>query len=183
MNSNFVLAGAMCLILAGMAGGDYVVTSIITDGSAMLSSVGSDENDSHASRIMTVDNSVIVGSLSGRESIESDVSVRGSGPILISDYTSSLQSLRGTPIACSFIEQNKVRLLGRSDMFTSGILSRGSYQASRSAGSDLLGSTEMNGTGMVVLGSQSQGNRTWNTRSFVFGNMSARDFVQYGEKE
>nr|WP_319538408.1 hypothetical protein [uncultured Methanospirillum sp.] len=54
MNWKFILSGGVFLVLAGLVGGDFVSTSISTDGTVMPASSGNTENGSFASRVMAV---------------------------------------------------------------------------------------------------------------------------------
>ncbi len=89
MKKDCVAVGLVCLILAGLAGADYLATSISTDGTAMLATSGSDLNGSFVSRVMGVDATRMVRTVSGDEN-EQDLAVSGTGPVLVSDFASML---------------------------------------------------------------------------------------------
>ncbi len=55
----FILSGRVFLELAGLAGADYVSTSISTDGTLMLENSGHTDNGSYTSRVITGDQSKI----------------------------------------------------------------------------------------------------------------------------
>jgi hypothetical protein len=161
---------------------DIISTSISTDGTMILASSGHNENGSFASRIMTTDTSDVSWSISGSETLETDVSVRGTGPILISDYASGVQRGLLDPAVCVFLTEERVQVKGESELFTTGILNRGSYALTRKIDSGLTGGTDVNGSGMMSLGTLVVGNNSLRSSGFVAGNMSIKDFVKYGGK-
>lgn len=183
MNRNNILTGIMFLVLASLAGADYVSTSITTDGTMVLASSGHDENGSYASRVMTSDDSDLSRTLTGGEKLSSDVAVKGAGPILVSDYADAVHYTIPDNLACVFLNHAEKQPVQRSNLYTGGILNRGSYITSRESGaSGLTGGTDANGSGMIDLGSQTVGNTSLSTRGFVAGNITVRDFVKYGGK-
>ncbi|WP_319579661.1 hypothetical protein [uncultured Methanospirillum sp.] len=179
MKKDCVAVGLICLILAGLAGADYLATSISTDGSAMLATSGSDQNGSFVSRVMGVDAARLVRTVSGDDGVH-DLVVSGSGPVLVSDFASTL--LRNPEIRdrCIFLDAGSDRSLGEASVYTSGILQKGEYDASRAIGTDLSGETQVNGSGLLAFGSVGSGNRSLKTRGFVSGNLSVQDFFRYG---
>ena len=179
MNWKLVLSGGMFLVLAGLVGADYVSTTITTDGSFMLASSGQTDNGSYASRVMAEDTSEISRSMSGGENLETGVTVKSSGPILVSDYALGKTLTIPDTIACAFITEMQ-KQEQESELYTMGILNKGSYAASRVVGPGLTGGTDVNGSGMMSLGSQMVGNNTMRSSGFVTGNMTIRDFVRYG---
>lgn len=179
MNWKFIVSSGMFLVLAALVGADFISTTITTDGTSMLATSGSTENGSYASRIMTSELSEVSRSLSGGENLESEVSVKSSGPILISDYASGKSAQVPEKFSCVFSSQ-LLKNSQDSELFTLGILNKGVYAASRVAGSGLTGGTEVNGSGMMSFGSQVIGNDTMRSSGFVSGNMTIRDFVRYG---
>ncbi len=183
MNWKFILSGGMFLVLAGLAGADYVSTSISTDGTLMLASSGHTDNGTYASRVMTVDVSEITRSMTGGETFDTDLSVQGAGPVLVSEYASG-NGKRTLPdnIACVFVDEIEKRDAQKSEMYTAGILNKGNYTTSRIIGNGLTGGTQVNGSGMLDFGSQTVDNTTMGSRGFVAGNMTVRDFVKYGGK-
>ncbi len=183
MNWKFILSGGMFLVLAGLAGADYVSTSISTDGTLMLASSGHTDNGTYASRVMTVDQSELSRSMTGGETFDTDISVKGDGPILVSEYASGKgkYTLSDT-IACVFLDEMEKQAAQKSELYTAGILNKGTYTTSRIIGESLTGGTEVNGSGMLDFGSHTVGNNTMRSRGFVAGNMTVRDFVKYGGK-
>jgi hypothetical protein len=181
MNWNAIITGCLFLVLAGLTGADYISTTITTDGTSLLATQGNNDNGTYASRIMTVDASSVSRSLSGGESLESDVSVKSTGPVLISDYASGAKYTIPDNIRCVFSDWME-KQGQESELYSAGILSKGSYTASWVAGSGLTGGTEINGTGMMSFGSQTIGNDSMRSYGFVAGNMTVRDFVKYGGK-
>jgi len=179
MKKDCVAVGLVCLILAGLAGADYLATSISTDGTAMLATSGSDLNGSFVSRVMGVDATRMVRTVSGDEN-EQDLVVSGTGPVLVSDFASMLVKNPEIKDRCIFIDSGGDRSLGEPSVYTSGILEQGEYDVSRAFGSDLSGETRMNGSGMVAFGSAGSGNRSLKTRGFVSGNLSVQDLFRYG---
>ena len=71
----------------------------------MLASSGQTENGSFASRVMAEDTSEISRSISGGENLKTGVSVKSSGPILVSDYASRKRTSLPDTLACAFITQ------------------------------------------------------------------------------
>lgn len=179
MNWKFILSGGMFLVLAGLAGADYVSTSISTDGTLMLASFGHTDNGSYASRVMTVDQSEISRSMTEDESLEADMTVKGSGPILVSDYASAKSVNFAKSLSCVFADYVN-RVEQESELYSAGILNKGTYTTSRVIGPGLTGGLEVNGSGMMSFGSQKVGNSTMRSYGFTAGNMTLRDFVQYG---
>ena len=179
MNWKLLVSGGMFLVLAALVGADYLSTTISTDGSFMLASSGQTGNGTYASRVMAEDTSEISRSMSGGETLETGVTVKSSGPILVSDYASGKFASLPDSLACVFSEQMK-RSEQESELYTMGILNKGSYAASRVVGPGLTGGTDVNGSGMMSLGSHTVGNNTMRSSGFVTGNMTIRDFVRYG---
>jgi len=179
MNWILLVSGGLFLVLAGLVGADYLSTSIVTDGSFVLASSGQTENGSYASRLMAADASELTRSLTGGESLVSDLLVKSSGSILVSDYASGKGTPTPDPLACVFIshiqEQEE-----ESELYSMGILNKGMYAASRVVGPGLTGGLDVNGSGMMSFGSQNNGNSSLRSSGFVSGNMTIRDFVKYG---
>ncbi|HWQ64949.1 MAG TPA: hypothetical protein VN429_11075 [Methanospirillum sp.] len=174
------LIGIFCLIIAGFAGADYLATSISTDGSVMLTTSGSDVNGSFTSRALAVDGVNVVRSALGGESLDSDLSIQSSGPVLVSDYGSVLQMPSDIMDLCKFLDAGSDRSLGEASIFTSGILQGGGYDASRTIDSGFSGSTRVNGSGLLAFGSQGSSNQSLKSRGFVSGNLSVQDLFRYG---
>jgi len=179
MKREYLIAGLVCIIFAGLAGADYLATSISTDGSVMLTTSGSYPNGSFSSRAMALDSAHLVRTFPGDESGE-DLVVSASGPVLFSDYASA--SVTGPEIMdhCMFLKETGERSLGEASVFTSGILHGGEYEISRDTGSDFSGETQVNGSGLLAFGFQGLWNRTLDSRGFVSGNMSVQDLFRYG---
>jgi hypothetical protein len=81
---------------------------------------------------------------------------------------------------CSLLNTPDSRNHDEASVYSSGIISQGEYITSRVIGEGLSGETGLNGTGLLVFGSQEEGNRTISGHGFVSGNMSVKDLVQYG---
>lgn len=179
MNWKFVVSGGMFLVLAVLVSADYLGTSILTDGSFVLASSGQTDNGSYASRVMAADASELTRSLTGGESLVSDLVVKSAGPALVSDYASGKAGPVPDPLACVFIthiqEQEE-----ESELYSMGILNKGMFAASRVVGPGLTGGLDVNGSGMMSFGSQNYGNSSLRSSGFVSGNMTIRDFVKYG---
>lgn len=180
MNWSFIFLGCLFLVLAGLTGADYASTSISTDGGLMLASVGNCDNGSFASRVMTVDQSEISRSVSGGDTLETDLSVKGSGPVLVSDYASGKTWSILDKAACVFLTDARMQPVQSSELYFTGVVDTGRYKASRVVGPGLAGGTEVNGSGMMNFGSHTVGNNTLRSSGFAFGNMTVRDFVRYG---
>ena len=179
MNWIFLVSGGLFLVLAGLVGADYLSTSIVTDGSFVLASSGQTANGSYASRVMAADSSEITRSMTGGESLVSDLSVKSSGPVLVSDYASGKSALTPDSLACVFIRHIQGQE-EESELYSMGILNKGNYAASRVVGPGLTGGLDVNGSGMMSFGSQKFGNDTLRSSGFVSGNLTVRDFVKYG---
>ncbi|MDD1730420.1 MAG: hypothetical protein LUQ50_15300 [Methanospirillum sp.] len=175
------VVGMTFAILIGLAGADLIATTISTDGSALLSTSGSDANGSFASRVMTVDTARLVRTVPGDESGD-DLVVSGSGPVLFSDFASAL--LMGSEVwdRCRFLDTVSDRSPGEVSVYTAGILQGGEFDASRTIDSGLSGATRVNGSGLFAFGFQETGNRSLKSRGFVTGNMSVQDLFRYGGK-
>ncbi|HWQ66144.1 MAG TPA: hypothetical protein VN372_04655 [Methanospirillum sp.] len=174
-------AGVVFFVLASLAGADYIATTIITDGSAMLSSSVQDENGSYDSRVMTEGSSRLSRTMRRDPSVGADLSVRGAGPILFAEYASGIQRASGPAVPCAFIDQVPLRATGFSSRTTSGILHTGEYASSRLIEGGISGETVVAGPGMVVLGSdQERENISWHTRDFVSGSLNVSDVVRFG---
>ncbi|MFH0968574.1 MAG: hypothetical protein V1862_12910 [Methanobacteriota archaeon] len=122
---------------------------------------------------MAFDTSQVSRSVSGEEEMRS-------GPILFSEYASGILKITDIRELCAFLSIPYDHDAGEASLYSSGILHQGEYDATRTTGSGLFGMTTVNGTGMVFFGSQSQGNRSMESRGFVSGNMSVSDIVRYG---
>ena len=182
MNITIVLTGCIFLIFAGIAGAEYLSTSISTDGTLILASSGQNENGSFVTRIMAVDESELSRMVTGGEKFQTELSARGSGPILVSDDVTGKEFILTNPATCIFLTDERVRAIQHSNLYTAGILKKGTYVISRNTGSELTGTTEINGTGMMFFGSSTNGNNTMQTSGFASGNMTIRDFIKYGGK-
>ncbi len=179
MNWIFLISGFLFLVLAGLVGTDYLSTAITTDGSFVLASSGQTENGSYASRVMAADASEITRSITGGENLVSDLSVKSSGPVLVSDYASGKSSLIPDSLACVFIRHIQGQE-EESELYSMGILNKGNYAASQVVGPGLTGGLDVNGSGMMSFGSQKIGNDTLRSSGFVSGNLTIRDIVKYG---
>jgi hypothetical protein len=179
MNWKFVISGVTFLVLAALVGADYLSTSILTDGSFVLASSGQTDNGSYASRVMAADASELTRSLTGGESLVSDLVVKSAGPVLVSDYASGKAGSIPDPLACVFITHIQ-ELEEESELYSMGILNKGMFAASRVVGPGLTGGLDVNGSGMMSFGSQKIGNSSLRSSGFVSGNMTIRDFVKYG---
>jgi hypothetical protein len=181
MNRKLVISGVTFLVLAALVGTEYLSTSILTDGSFVLASSGQTDNGSYASRVMAADASELTRSLMGGESLVSDLSVKSSGPVLVSDYASGKSALTPDSLACVFIRHVQGQE-EESGLYSMGILNKGSYAASRVVGPGLTHGLDVNGSGMMSFGSQKIGNSSLRSSEFVSGNMTIRDYVKYGGK-
>ncbi|HWQ64173.1 MAG TPA: hypothetical protein VN429_07125 [Methanospirillum sp.] len=179
MKKGYLVAGLFCLLCAALTGADFIATTISTDGSAHLSTSGSDANGSFAQHAMTVDASRLIRTVSGDET-GNDMVVSGSGPVLVSDFASAI--VKGSEIRdhCMFLDAGVERSLGDASVYVSGILREGEYDSSRAIGSGLSGETRVNGSGLLAFGFQGTGNRSMESRGFVSGNMSVQDLFRYG---
>ncbi len=180
MNWSYVLTGGILLVLAGLTGAEYLSTTITTDGTISFTSSGENENATIVSRVMTAGESTLARSITGDKQIEIDLSASGSGPVLISDYSSSRSTTSLNPVACVFLTEDRVNTPGWTELGTDGILQHGRYTIARVVGSELTGTTAVNGTGMLRFGSAMNGNTTMRTSGFVAGNMSIQDLVRSG---
>jgi len=171
----------MCLLLAGPLCADLIATSISTDGSVMLKTTGSDENGSFASRILSCDESRVSRTTGDESGLDEDLTVRSSGPTLFSGYADALLSTSGIKTICALLDTPQVPE-GSAEVYTSGIIQGGGYSSSHTIGPGLSGMTAVNGTGLLLLGSGEEGNRTLRSAGFVSGNMSVQDMVKYGVK-
>ena len=180
MKGRYLIAGVLFLVLAGLVGADFISTTINTDGSALLTTSGSDTNGSFVSRAMALDTARISRTASGEGDLQTDLAVSGSGPVLFSDYASGLLKTRSLRELCAFLDGSGDQSVGESAVYTSGILQAGEYDISRTIGSGLVGETGVNGSGMLLFGSGSQANRSVTSRGFVTGNMTVRDLIRYG---
>jgi len=181
MEKECLCVGLVCLILAGLAGADYLATSVSTDGSVMLATTGSDLNGSFVSRAMGVDAVRLVRTVSGDEG-RHDLVISGSGPVLVSDALSAVLKREEVRDRCVFLDAGGERAVGEASMFTSGILHGGEFDASRAIGPDLSGETHVNGSGLMAFGSLISGNRSLRSRGFVSGNLSVEDIFRNGGK-
>lgn len=182
MDGRLVISGIVCLILAGLTGVDVVSTTINTDGSAMMTTAGSDENGSFASRAMVLDDARISRTVSSDEEMVSGMVLRSRGPALLTDYAESMMRSLNPGAACAFLEKPGDHVVQKSSLSVSGIVHDGEIDASRTIDSGLSGMTTVNGSGLLLFGSQSDGNRSLVSRGFVTGNMSVADLVRYGGK-
>nr|WP_319537628.1 hypothetical protein [uncultured Methanospirillum sp.] len=182
MKEEYLALGLICLVISGLAGAEYLVTTISTDGSVMLTSAGSDANSSFVSRVMASDRSEVHRSVSGSVETESDLSIRSAGPVLFSDFASSIWKGSDLNKVCALLRSQDDPNDGAVSAYSSGIIRKGEVDTVRQVGSGLFGQTSVNGTGLLVLGSQSESNRSRVNRGFVSGNMSVQDLFRYGGK-
>ncbi|MDD1729998.1 MAG: hypothetical protein LUQ50_13125 [Methanospirillum sp.] len=180
MNGWKMLTGVICLLGVGLMGADYLATTITTDGSVMLATSGSDENGSFASRTMALDSSQVSRTVSGSDELNTDLTVRGAGPVLLSEYASAILHQPGINELCVFFDHTQDQTTNDASMYLSGIIDPGGYELSRTIGSGLSGTSQVNGTGMILLGSQNSQNRTLESHGFVSGNLTVKDLVRYG---
>jgi len=184
MKKECIIVGMICLILAGLAGAEYLSTAISTDGCVMLTTSGSDDNGSFTSRAMALDAIDLHRSVSGDADTESSLAVRSAGPVLFSDYASALWRRPDLKSMCSLIFSPDSLSQREASAFSSGIIRQGEYTVSRAIGAGLSEETSLNGTGLMLLGSHGEGegevNRSVSGHGFVSGNMSVRDLVRYG---
>ena len=180
MKGYYIIAGALCFLLAGLVGSDYLATSISTDGTAILATSGENTNGSFASRVMTLDPAQLSRTVTANEDLFQELTVQGKGPVLFAEYGSDRTQPLRTDERCSFLQQYMDQGLGEASRYLSGILGSGTYASSQRIGDGLDGMSDVNGTGMVVLGSEILGNRSLLSHGFVSGNFSARDIFRYG---
>lgn len=172
-------AGLLFLVLAGFAGAGFTATTILTDGSAMLSSAGSDESGGFSFRALALDDARIVRTMADDAAMEVDQAIRGTGPVLFSEYVAQAGQVFGPRGQCIFLpltedeEEESVR-------YATGILHGGSVDSSGSVGGGLVAESSVNGSGMLLFGSALQGNRTMVSRGFVTGNLSMHDLIRQG---
>jgi len=179
MKRGFLVAGIFCLLFAVVSGAGFIATTISTDGSAFLSTSGSNTNGSFDSRALTVDAAHLARTVSGDET-ESDLVVSGTGPVLVSDFASVLMREPDIRERCMFLTAGGDRSLGEASVYTSGILHGGEYELSRDIGADLSGETRVNGSGLLAFGFQDSGDQSLVSRGFVSGNMTVQDLFRYG---
>jgi len=170
------------LLIASIAGADFLSTAISTDGSALLATSGSDQNGSFGSRIMTLDQTRLARSVSGDEGMKTDLVAVASGPVLFSEFASGLVRLDDLRERCVFLDGSEKQQTDEASVYTSGILHGGEYDLSRTIGSGFEGITAVNGSGFLGFGSYSSGNRSLESRGFVSGNMTVQDLFRYGGK-
>jgi len=179
MKGEYLAVALICLIISGLAGAEYLATTVRTDGSVMLASAGSDPNGSFVSRVLASDKAEVHRSVSGNDETESDLTIRSAGPVLFTDFASSIW--RGSDLnrVCTLLQHQDDPESGKASAYSSGII-KGEVDTVRLVGSGLSGQTSVNGTGLLVLGSQSERNRSLQNRGFVSGNMSVQDLFRYG---
>ncbi|HWQ64879.1 MAG TPA: hypothetical protein VN429_10720 [Methanospirillum sp.] len=177
MRWTFLAYGSVLLILTSLTGAEYLGTTISTDGTLLLSGSGEDTNGSFASMVMTVGVSEL-SRIINREESGIGLSVRGSGPVLFSDYSTGKSISPVTPV-CIFLKSNRLNPDSQAELYTSGILEHGTYTMSRVSGPGLTGETLVNGSGLMILGSGLQGNDTAGSSGFVSGNMTVHDLVRF----
>ena len=102
---------------------DFVSTTINTDGALLVASSGHDNNGTYAAHIMSVGDTKAARMVSTNEQIESELSVTGNGPLLVSDYASSKDMAQVMDrIQCVFAEHVEAEPDTYSDMYTAGIM-------------------------------------------------------------
>lgn len=173
-------AGLMFLVLAGFAGAGFTATTILTDGSAMLSSAGSDTSGGFSFRALALDDARIVRTMADDAAMEVDQAVRGTGPVLFSEYAAQAGQVFGPRGQCLFLPLTGDDDEEESVRYATGILHGGSVDSSGSVGSGLVAESSVNGSGMLLFGSALQGNRTMVSRGFVTGNLSVHDLIRQG---
>jgi len=176
-----VLVAFLCLLLAGPLCADLIATSISTDGSVMLKTTGSDENGSFASLILSRDEARVSRTTGDESGLDEELTVRSSGPTLFRGYADALLSTSGIKTICALLDTPH-ETGGSAEAHVSGIIKGGEYSSSRMIGPGLSDITAVNGSGLLLLGSGDEGNRTLRATGFVSGNMSVQDMVKYGVK-
>ncbi len=182
MDGRMIAAGLVCVILAGLVAADLVSTTISTDGSVMISTSGGDENHSFASRALALDTSRVNRMVETGEDTVSDLIIRSQGPALFSEYGVSVMNGPDVSSRCAFVDLPRTRESDRISQYVSGILQHGEVDTSQKLSTTISGMTTVNGTGMVLLGSDKQGNQTFTSRAFISGNMSVSDLVRMGAR-
>ncbi len=180
MKREYLALTIICLAISGLVGAEYLATTIRTDGSVMLTSAGSDLNGSFASRVMASDKAEVHRSISGSDETESDLSIRSAGPVLFTDFASAVLKESDLDRVCALLRSQDDPDGGKVSAYSSGIIRKGEVDTIRLVGDGLFGQTSVNGTGLLVLGSQSESNRSLVNRGFVSGNMSVQDLIRYG---
>ena len=180
MKGRYLITGVLFLILASVGGVEYLATMVSTDGSVMIASSESDDQGSAASRAMAVDSVRLSRTISGNGGMGSDLSVKSSGPVLFAEYASNLLQKSELKELCAFLNNSGDQDSRESSQYATGILRNGEYGSSLTRGPDLNALTQVNGSGMIVFGSQSQNNCSLQSRGFVTGNMTVNDLVRYG---
>ncbi len=180
MKGEYCALALICLVISGLAGADYLAMTVKTDGSVMLASAGSDPNGSFVSRVLASDRAEVHRSVSGSDETESDLTIRSAGPVLFTDFASSIW--RGSDLnrVCALLQHQDDQSDREASVYSSGIIRKGEVDTVRLVGGGLSGQTSVNGTGLLVLGSQSERNRSVQNRGFVSGNMSVQDLFRYG---
>ncbi len=176
-----VLIAVVCLLLTGTLCADLIATSISTDGSVMLKTFGSDENGSFTSLILSDDESQVTRTVGDDNGLHEDLTVSGSGQTIFSEYADALLSTSTIKGICAFLDPSHENERDAA-AYSSGIIQDGGYTSSRTINQELSASTAVNGTGLIFLGSDSEGNRTFKTTGFVSGKMSVEDMTKYGVK-
>jgi len=174
MRWNYLASGSVLLILASLTGAEYLGTTISTDGSFHLCETGEDANGSFASQVMAVGASELSRIITG-DKPGALISVKGSGPVLFSDYTTHDRESRAAP-TCVFLGERDDEK-SRSHMYVSGILEHGTYTMSRESDPNLIGESLINGSGFVLLESEDKGDIRYGSEGFVSGNMTVHDRI------
>ncbi|WP_146201118.1 hypothetical protein [Methanospirillum lacunae] len=182
MKGSYIIAGLIFLLIAGLVGAEYHATTITSDGSVMLSSAGSDENGSMISRVMALDSAKVSRTSENGIDINEDLSVSGTGPVLFTEFVSGAVKNSDIQSRCSFLDETDDKILAEASSVISGILQHGEVKSSRKVGQSFSDMMETNGSGMVFMGSQMNGNRSMISQGFISGNMTIRDLLKNGGK-
>ncbi len=179
--SGMGIAGIALLVLAGLAGADYLATTIATDGMMVLHTEGSDENGSYSSGVMATDAARLSRTLAGDRDIAADLSVASSGQVLFTEYADGFLKESGIADLCSFFTRPG-EFEEPVSAYASGILGHGEYDSSRKIGPDLSGAIFANGSGMITFGASRRDNRSVDSDGFVSGNFTVSDTTRIGGK-
>jgi hypothetical protein len=150
MNWGYILTGCCLLILAGALNADFVSTTISTDGSFLMASSGTDHNGTYTAHVKGVGDSKASRVISGDDALETDLTAVSSGPLLLSDYASSMSvAQKMDNLKCVFTEIVDRGPVSHAEMTTAGILDHGgNYTISRlTSSSGLTGLTSITGAG------------------------------------
>lgn len=186
MNQVFMASG--CLLLtgailtgAGLVFADSATSSIVCDGAAWVSSSVINQGQAYTASLFTTDPAVLFREVSAGKSVQVTTEARSSGPLGIDEYSGQTTNWSWDDPTCLF-ETPEIRQARSDRIWTTGLLSNGSYRSARVLDERTSALTMLNGTGLLLArGESAHKNRTVTIAADVAGAMNISEQIVFGE--